>query len=148
MTAAFAARCKHAYPVPPFAAHTCAETLVKPVMETSHGPVSAEETRWSAGCASRHYADARPAAPLSAVSPHHRLQSDQISYPRASEVRFILRLPDPVERLARDAVLSQKEAQLGRMFLDVAQGVQLELEKAHRLPPPPGESNLAVRLLV
>src|ERR1051326_2524234 len=61
---------------------------------------------------------------------------------------FILRLPDPVERLARDAVLSQKEAQLGRMFLDVAQGVQLELEKAHRLPPPPGESNLAVGLLV
>ena len=80
--------------------------------------------------------------------PHHRLQSDQISYPRASEARFILRLPDPVERLARDAVLSQKEAQLGRMFLDVTQGVQLELEKAHRLPPPPGESNLAVRLLV
>ncbi len=108
----------------------------------------AEETRWSAGCASRHYADARPAAPLSAVSPHHRLQSDQISYPHASEARFILRLPDPVESLARDAVLSQKEAQLGRMFLDVAQGVQLELEKAHRLPPPPGESNLVVGLLV
>ena len=108
----------------------------------------AEETRWSAGCASRHYADARPAAPLSAVSPHQRLQSDQISYPRASEARFILRLPHPVESLARDAVLSQKEAQLGRMFLDVAQGVHLELEKAHRLPPPPGESNLAVRLLV
>src|SRR6266436_8818294 len=70
--------------------------------------------------------------------PHHRLQSDQISYPRASEARFILRLPDPVERLARDGALSQKEAQLGRMFLDVAQGVQLELEKAHRFPPPPG----------
>src|SRR6266478_5873845 len=80
--------------------------------------------------------------------PHHRLQSDQISYPRASEARFILRLPDPVERLARDAALSQKEAQLGRMFLDVAQGVQLELEKAHRLPPPPRESHLALRLLV
>ncbi len=80
--------------------------------------------------------------------PHHRLQSDQISYPRASEARFILRLPDPVESLARDSVLSQKEAQLGRMFLHVAQGVQLEFEKAHRLPPPPGESNLAVRLLV
>jgi hypothetical protein len=89
-----------------------------------------------------------PGAPLSAVSPHHRLQSDQISYPRASEARFILRSPDPVERLARDIVLSQKEAQLGRMFLDVAHGVQLELEKAHRLPPPPGESNLALCLLV
>jgi hypothetical protein len=89
-----------------------------------------------------------PGAPLSAVSPHHRLHSDQISYPRASEARFILHLPDPVESLARDTVLSQKEAQLGRMFLHVAQGVQLELEKAHRLPPPPGESNLAVRLLV
>ncbi len=94
-------------------------------MEQMNGPVSAEGTRWSAGCASRHYADARPAAPLSAVSPHHRLQSDQISYARASEARFILRLPDPVERLARDTVLSQKEAQLGRMFLDVAQVVEL-----------------------
>ena len=29
---------------------------------------------------------------------------------------FILRLPDPVERLARDTVLSEKEAQLSRMF--------------------------------
>ena len=89
-----------------------------------------------------------PGAPLSADSPYHRLQSDQISYPRASDARFILRLPDPVERLARNAVLSQKETQLGRMFLDVAQGVQLEFEKAHRLPPLPRESNLAVRLLV
>src|SRR5207248_6247148 len=67
---------------------------------------------------------------------------------RASVVRFLLRLRDPVERLARNAVLSQKETQLGRVFLDVAQGVQLELEKAHRLPPPPGESHLALRLLV
>jgi hypothetical protein len=67
---------------------------------------------------------------------------------RASVARFLLRSRDPVERLARDAVLSQKEAQLGRMFLHVAQGVQLELEKAHRLPPPPGESHLALRLLV
>ena len=117
-------------------------------METSHGPVSAEETRWSAGCASRHYADAHQARRSPLFPPHHRLQSDQISYPHASEARFILRLPDPVESLARDAVLSQKEAQLGRMFLDVAQGVQLELEKAHRLPPPPGESHLVVGLLV
>ena len=43
---------------------------------------------------------------------------------RASVARFLLRSRDPVERLARDAVLSEKEAQLGRMFLDVAQGVQ------------------------
>ena len=68
--------------------------------------------------------------------------------PRARKpARSILRLPDPVESLAWDTVLSQKEAQLGRMFLHVAQGVQLELEKAHRLPPSPGESHLALRLL-
>jgi len=35
---------------------------------------------------------------------------------RASAARFLLRSRDPVERLARDGVLSQKEAQLGRMF--------------------------------
>src|SRR6266568_4913282 len=67
---------------------------------------------------------------------------------RASVARFFLRSRDPVERLARDAVLSEKEAQLGRVFLHVAQGVQLELEKAHRLPPLPGESHLALRLLI
>ena len=33
---------------------------------------------------------------------------------------------NPVERLARDAVLSQKEAQSGRMFLHVAHGKQEE----------------------
>jgi hypothetical protein len=55
---------------------------------------------------------------------------------------------DPIKRLARDAVLSQKETQLGGMLLDVAQGVHLELEKAHWLPPPPGKSHLALRLLV
>src|SRR6266567_317828 len=67
---------------------------------------------------------------------------------RHLEARFILRPRDPIERLVRDGVLSEKEAQLGRMFLHVTHGVQLELEKAHRLPPPPGESNLAARLLV
>jgi TPP-dependent pyruvate/acetoin dehydrogenase alpha subunit len=56
-----------------------------------------------------------------------RSRSDRISHRRASEARFILRLRDPVERLARDAVLSEKEAQLGRMFLHVTHGVQLEL---------------------
>ncbi len=70
-------------------------------------------------------------------------------YPtRASVARFLLRLRDPVERFVRDAVLSEKEAQLSRMLLDVAQGVQLEFEKAHRLPPPPRESHLALRLLI
>src|SRR5207248_1328941 len=85
---------------------------------------------------------------FSAISPHRRSPSDQMSHPRASPARFILRLPHPVEPLARDAVLSQKDPQLGRMFLDVAQGVQLEHEKAHRLPSHPGESNPAPRLLV
>jgi hypothetical protein len=56
----------------------------------------------------------------SPLFPRHLLQSHQISYPRASEARFILRLPDPVEQLARNTVLSQKEAQLGRVLLDVA----------------------------
>lgn len=67
---------------------------------------------------------------------------------RASVARFFLRSRHPVERLAWDAVLSQKEAQLGGMFLHVAQSVQLELEKTHRLPPSPGESHLALRLLI
>jgi hypothetical protein len=42
-----------------------------------------------------------------------------------SAVGVPLRSPDPVKRLVRDAVLSEKEAQLGRMFLHVAHGVQL-----------------------
>src|ERR1700687_5806993 len=58
---------------------------------------------------------------------------------RASEARVILRSPDPVERLAWDAVLPEKEAQLGRMFLHVAHSVQLELEIADRTFPVPGE---------
>jgi hypothetical protein len=43
---------------------------------------------------------------------------------RASEACFLLRTQNPVERLVRDGVLSEKEAQLSRMFLHVAQGVQ------------------------
>ena len=45
---------------------------------------------------------------------------------RASETRCMLRLRNPVECLARDAVLSEKEAQSGRMFLHVAHGQQEE----------------------
>src|SRR5260370_855285 len=67
---------------------------------------------------------------------------------RASEARFLLRSRDPVERLARDAVLSEKEAQLGRMFLHVTHGVQLELYIAHRIFTGPGEMEQLVRLLV
>ena len=79
----------------------------------------AEETRWGAGCANWHCADARPAMPLPAVSP--TFGCSQTNLPtRASKACFILRLPDPIERLARDAVLSQKEAQLGCVLLDVA----------------------------
>jgi hypothetical protein len=37
---------------------------------------------------------------------------------------FLLRPQNPVDRLARDGVLSEKEAQLSRMFLYVAQSVQ------------------------
>jgi hypothetical protein len=43
---------------------------------------------------------------------------------RASKACFLLRTLNPVERLARDGVLSKKEAQLSRMFLHVAQSVQ------------------------
>jgi hypothetical protein len=62
--------------------------------------------------------------------------------------RFILRSRDPVERLVRDSVLAEKEAQLGRMFLHMAHGEQLEFPKAHRLIPEPGKNGLNVRLLV
>src|SRR5438034_10071304 len=39
-------------------------------MEQANGPVSAQGTRWSAGCASRHYADAHQArrSPLSPLT--------------------------------------------------------------------------------
>jgi hypothetical protein len=47
--------------------------------------------------------------------------------PLALAARFILRPRDPVERLVRDGMLSEKEAQLGRVFLHVAHIVQLEL---------------------
>ena len=67
---------------------------------------------------------------------------------RTSETRSILRSWDPVERLVRDAVPPEKEAQLGRMFLDVAHGVQLELYIAHRIFTGPGEMEQLVRLLV
>jgi hypothetical protein len=67
---------------------------------------------------------------------------------RASEARCILRSRDPVECLAWDAVPSEKEAQLGRMFLHVTHGVQEQLEIAHLLSPGPGESDLLVRFLV
>jgi hypothetical protein len=48
--------------------------------------------------------------------------------------RVTLRSRDPVEVRIRDGVLSEKEAQLGRMFLDVAHIVELQLQKADGLP--------------
>jgi hypothetical protein len=45
---------------------------------------------------------------------------------RLAAVRFTLRSRNPVERGVGDTVLSEKEAQLGRMFLDVAQIVELQ----------------------
>ena len=44
--------------------------------------------------------------------------------------RINLRSRDPVEIHVPDGVLSEKEAQLGRMFLDVAHIVELQLQKA------------------
>ena len=66
---------------------------------------------------------------------------------RTSEARFLPRSPDPADRFVRDGVLPEKEAQLGGVFLHMAQGVQEQLEIAHRLSPA-GESDLLVRLLV
>ena len=54
---------------------------------------------------------------------------------------------DPI-RGSRNSVLSEKQVQLGRMFLHMAHVVQQELEKAHRLSSDPGESDLLVRFLV
>ncbi len=52
----------------------------------------------------------------------------------ASEACFLLRSHDPVDRLVGDGVLSQKETQLGRMFLHVTQIIELQLQEAERLP--------------
>ena len=41
---------------------------------------------------------------------------------------------DPIERLIRDGVLSEKQTQLSRMFLDMAQIVEVQLQKADGLP--------------
>src|SRR6266480_99489 len=54
---------------------------------------------------------------------------------------------DPI-RGSRNSVLSEKQVQLGRMFLHMAHVVQQEFEKAHRLSSDPGESDLLVRFLV
>ena len=67
---------------------------------------------------------------------------------RASEAHFLLRSSDPAERFVRDAVLAEKEAQLGCVFLYVAQGVQEQFYIAHRLSPGPGEIDLLMRFLV
>jgi hypothetical protein len=91
-------------------------------MEQSNEPVSVEGTRWSAGRARRHHADAHQARRLPLR--HLTIGRSQTHLTiRASEARFLLRSSDPVKRLVRDAVLSEKEAQLGRMFLHVTHGV-------------------------
>src|SRR5438045_2224282 len=53
---------------------------------------------------------------------------------RSVVARFSLHSRDPVEVRGRDGVLSEEEAQLGRMFLDVAQTVELQFQVADRLP--------------
>src|SRR6476660_5567011 len=45
---------------------------------------------------------------------------------RLLAARFSLHSRDPVEVCGRDGVLSEEEAQLGRVFLDVAQTVELQ----------------------
>ncbi len=62
--------------------------------------------------------------------------------------RFLLRPRNPVKCLVWDGVLSEKEAQLGRMFLHVTHAVQLELEKAQGISSLTGERDLAARSLV
>lgn len=66
----------------------------------------------------------------------------------ASEARFTLRSWDPVKSLVWDAVLAEKKAQLGRMFLNVTQGIQQEFKIACRLSSGPGVINLLMRFLV
>ncbi len=53
---------------------------------------------------------------------------------RLVAARATIRSRDPVEVRVRDGVLSEKEAHLGRMFLDVAHSVELHLQKADGLP--------------
>ena len=53
---------------------------------------------------------------------------------RLVAARGTLRARDPVEVRVRDGVLSEKEAQLGRMFLDVAHIAELQLQIADGLP--------------
>ena len=67
---------------------------------------------------------------------------------RASEVCFLLRTQHPVDRVARDGVLSEKETQLCRMFLYVAQRVQQEFEIAQRHASGPLKSVQLVCLLL
>jgi hypothetical protein len=58
----------------------------------------------------------------------HPLRLTSASTPNASMTIPEMRLThsrNPVERLVRDAVLSEEEAEMGRMFLDVAQIVHL-----------------------
>jgi hypothetical protein len=54
--------------------------------------------------------------------------------PRLVAARITLRSRDPVEVRVRDGMLSEKESQLGRMFLDVAQIVEVQLQNADGLP--------------
>ena len=53
---------------------------------------------------------------------------------RLLAARFALRSRNPVERLVRDAMLAEHEAQLSRMFLHMAQIVELQLQEADWLP--------------
>ena len=61
---------------------------------------------------------------------------------------FILRSRDPGEVRVRDGVLAEEEAQLGRMFLDVAHVVELQLQVADGLPRRPGIRDGPARLLL
>jgi hypothetical protein len=54
---------------------------------------------------------------------------------RLVATRFLRRAWDLIEVRVRDGVLSEKEAQLSRMFLDVTRAVKSQLQKADWTPP-------------
>src|SRR5215472_6607983 len=49
MAAAHFSRFKHAFSVPPLAAHTCAKTLLEPIMKTVHRPVESGRDQMERG---------------------------------------------------------------------------------------------------
>src|SRR5512146_1733540 len=65
----------------------------------------------------------------------------------AARANVALRSRDPVERLFRDGMLAEEEAEVSRMLLDVAHVVEEQFEKADWLTLCPGIFYWPARLL-